>query len=182
MPEGASTLLFEHPSRRIRRRELRVFLEDLAARLAGARAVTCLITTDDRLHAMNRTFRGKDYATDMLSFPADRSLTVAAQNGRLAGPERGASNGRRGWNERGASMGAFQLPLGDLAISLDRAAEQAALLGHSVEEEVRILILHGMLHLAGLDHETDRGEMARTETRWRKRLGLPLGLIERVSA
>jgi len=101
MPEGASTLLFEHPSRRIRRRELRVFLEDLAARLGGG-AVTCLITTDDRLRAMNRKFRGKDYATDVLSFPADRSLTVAAQNGRLAGPERGASNGRRGSNERGA--------------------------------------------------------------------------------
>ena len=52
--------------------------------------------------------------------------------------------------------------------------------GHTPETEVRILMLHGVLHLLGMDHETDRGGMARAEKRWRKRLGLPNGLIERV--
>ncbi len=69
---------------------------------------------------------------------------------------------------------------GEIAISFDRAAEQAAEMGHSVEAELQILMLHGLLHLAGMDHETDRGEMARAERRWRGHLGLPMGLIERV--
>jgi probable rRNA maturation factor len=69
--------------------------------------------------------------------------------------------------------------LGELAISFDRASEQAVLQGHGIEEELRILILHGILHLRGMNHETDRGEMARAERAWRKRLGLPAGLIER---
>lgn len=71
---------------------------------------------------------------------------------------------------------------GEIAISFDRAAAQAAERGHSVEEELRILMLHATLHLTGMDHETDSGEMARAEQRWRKRLGLPAGLIERARA
>ena len=71
---------------------------------------------------------------------------------------------------------------GDLAISADRARAQAAGHGHSIDEELRILLLHGALHLAGMDHETDSGEMARAEARWRKRLGLPGGLIERAAS
>jgi probable rRNA maturation factor len=71
---------------------------------------------------------------------------------------------------------------GELAISLDHAAQQAAEYGHSVDEELRILMLHGVLHLAGMDHETDSGQMARAEARWRKRLGLPPGLTERARA
>jgi probable rRNA maturation factor len=69
--------------------------------------------------------------------------------------------------------------LGEMAISFDRASEQAARQGHAVDEELRILILHGVLHLRGMDHESDSGEMARAERAWRKRLGLPSGLIER---
>lgn len=69
--------------------------------------------------------------------------------------------------------------LGEMAISFDRASEQAARQGHGVDEELRILILHGVLHLQGMDHESDSGEMARAERAWRKRLGLPSGLIER---
>lgn len=68
---------------------------------------------------------------------------------------------------------------GELAISIERAADQAAEFGHSVEDEIVILMLHGVLHLVGMDHEEDRGKMARAERKWREKLGLPAGLIER---
>ncbi len=144
MPDPATTLLFQHPSRKIARQPLRRFLNDIAAQIAEGRAITCLITGDAQLHALNRQFRGQDHATDVLSFPD------------AAG--------------------------GELAISLDAAARQATELGHGVVEELQILILHGVLHLTGMDHETDSGEMARVETGWRKRLGLPHGLIERAQS
>jgi probable rRNA maturation factor len=69
--------------------------------------------------------------------------------------------------------------LGDMAISVERAAEQASRHGHATHVELCILMLHGVLHLLGHDHETDNGQMRRLETRWRKSLGLPTGLIER---
>ncbi len=69
--------------------------------------------------------------------------------------------------------------LGEMAISMDRAREQAREQGHAVGTEVKILMLHGLLHLLGMDHERDGGQMARTERRWRERLALPAGLIER---
>lgn len=72
--------------------------------------------------------------------------------------------------------------LGELAISVERAREQAQLLGHTIELEIGILMLHGVLHLLGMDHAKDRGRMARAESRLRKKLGLPAGLIERVRA
>jgi len=106
-------------------------------------AVVCLIAGDDQLRRLNREFRGRDYATDVLSFPGEP---------------------------------------GEMAISFDAAKRQAAEYGHSVAEEIAILMLHGMLHLLGMDHETDGGEMSRAERKWRGRLGLPAGLIERVSA
>ena len=62
-----------------------------------------------------------------------------------------------------------------------RARAQASEYGHSIEDELRILMLHGVLHLKGMDHESDSGEMARAERRWRKKLGLPGGLIERAA-
>ena len=68
---------------------------------------------------------------------------------------------------------------GDIAISAEIAAANAAQLGHSTETELKILILHGLLHLAGYDHETDRGEMQARETKLRRQLKLPVGLIER---
>ncbi len=71
--------------------------------------------------------------------------------------------------------------LGDIAISLARARAQARTYGHSVEDEIRILMLHGVLHLKGMDHESDSGRMARAERSWRRKFGLPNGLIERVA-
>jgi probable rRNA maturation factor len=70
--------------------------------------------------------------------------------------------------------------LGDIAISFPRARAQARAFGHDTGQEIQILMLHGLLHLLGMDHATDGGRMARAEKRWRARLGLPTGLIERV--
>ena len=69
--------------------------------------------------------------------------------------------------------------LGEVAISLDRAKEQAREHGHTALDEVQVLMLHGVLHLMGMDHEQDGGRMERAEMRWRSRLGLPKSLIER---
>jgi probable rRNA maturation factor len=68
---------------------------------------------------------------------------------------------------------------GDIAISLDIAVRNARLLGHPIADEIRILMLHGILHLAGYDHENDKGEMAKKELLLRRRLALPTSLIER---
>jgi probable rRNA maturation factor len=111
--------------------------------------VDVLLTTDAEIRRLNRTFRGKNKATDVLSFPAPREIA--------------------------------QEHAGDLAISLDTAAQQAESFGHSLDAEVRILLLHGLLHLAGMDHEIDRGEMAKRESELRKELKLPVTLIERAS-
>ena len=108
-----------------------------------------MLTTDDGIRMLNRRFRKKNKATDVLSFPVD-------------GPSSGLA--------------------GDLAISVETAARQAAEHGHALRVELRVLMLHGLLHLAGYDHETDQGEMAKKESRLRAKLKLPLGLIERVEA
>ena len=68
---------------------------------------------------------------------------------------------------------------GDIAISADIARQNARRLGHSAAQEIKILVLHGVLHLAGYDHERDDGAMAGKEAQLRRSLGLPLGLIER---
>jgi len=71
---------------------------------------------------------------------------------------------------------------GDLAISIETAARQAKAYGHTLRDEVRILILHGLLHLSGEDHETDNGEMAAREANLRRKLRLPTTLIERTTS
>ncbi len=162
-PDHPSLLLFRHSSRRVLRAPLRDFLARTVERIAPGRAVTCLITTDTELRRLNQRFRGKNYPTDVLSFPASSPGPGPLPDGRCS--------------TRAAEQHALEL--GELAISFDRASEQAVQQGHGIEEELRILILHGILHLRGMNHETDRGEMARAERAWRKRLGLPAGLIER---
>jgi probable rRNA maturation factor len=70
---------------------------------------------------------------------------------------------------------------GDIAISREIAAANARKLGHTLTTELKVLILHGLLHLAGYDHESDNGEMTTRESKLRRQLGLPLGLIERTT-
>ena len=122
-----------------------------AQRAVGLSGEVDVLLADDRtLRRLNGMFRGKDKATDVLSFPA-----AAEFNG---------------------------LHAGDLAISLETAGRQAREHGHSLRDEVRVLLLHGLLHLSGMDHEADRGEMAAREAELRTRLRLPSGLIARVEA
>jgi probable rRNA maturation factor len=157
-------LLIRGRSRRARlvsRGALREFLDQVTRRVARGRGVVCLITNDGELRRLNRQFLRKDYATDVLSFPAGD----------------GVADGRDS-----RALHSVSPQLGEIAISIERAAAQAKEHGHSLADELRILMLHGVLHLAGFDHETDSGKMRDTETRWRKRFGLPLGLIERETA
>lgn len=130
------------------RRGLEAFLAGArkAAGLAGS--ISVLLADDEEIRRLNREFRGKDKATDVLSFPA------------------------------GDAPGRTKVA-GDLAISVETAAREAETLGHSLETELRVLLLHGVLHLAGYDHETDTGEMKRKENALRKKLGLAEGLISR---
>jgi len=102
-------------------------------------SATIAFVSDAKIRELNRTFRGIDKATDVLSFP---------------------------------SGDADQLNLGDIAISIQTAVVQARQNSLTVEQELSQLILHGLLHLCGYDHETDKGEMNRLELRLRRDLGL----------
>jgi probable rRNA maturation factor len=124
------------------------FLKSAQAAVGLEGEVEVLLAGDRTLRRLNREYRGKDKATDVLSFPALEEL--AGEHG------------------------------GDLAISLDTAKRQAEEHGHTLRDEVRVLLLHGLLHLSGMDHETDRGEMAEREGVLRTKLRLPNGLIARV--
>ena len=135
----------------------------LARFLSRARAaagldgeVHVLLADDATLKRLNKAFRGKNVATDVLSFPAAVTTVFFGDP-----------------NEPELA--------GDLAISLEMAARHAKRFGHSLRDEVRVLLLHGLLHLAGFDHEVDAGEMAAREFELRQKLKLPTSLIARAS-
>ena len=120
---------------------------DLAARAieairSGREAVTIVFVSDSAIRKLNKQFRDTDRVTDVLSFPAE--------------PEHFEN----------------QSSLGEIVISTDRAAAQAKANGLSLQNEIEQLILHGLLHLCGYDHETDNGEMNRLELKLRKKLGI----------
>jgi probable rRNA maturation factor len=123
------------------------------ARVRGE--VSVALVSDRRVRALNREYRSSDYATDVLSFPVDASLPLVRSDGPF---------------------------LGDIVIAAGMAKRQALAAGHSERTEVRILALHGLLHLIGYDHEQDHGAMARVERRLRQKGGLREGLIERARA
>ena len=138
------------------------------ARVAPSRArgeVAIALVSDARMRRLNRTYRRKDYATDVLSFPADRAPV----------PWPAGS---------GAPHAASRTPhraVGDLVIATGIARRQAREAGHSYQTELRVLALHGLLHLLGYDHEdpNDRGRMKRVEATLRRKGGLKAGLIGR---
>ncbi|HET9742091.1 MAG TPA: rRNA maturation RNase YbeY [Terriglobales bacterium] len=139
----------DHCGRLIPKSELSHFLRLAQAQIGVRGEVNVRIASNEEIRRLNRQFRRKDKATDVLSFPVD-PLVVG---------------------EKAIA--------GDIAISAEIAQSNAESLGHSFEAELKILILHGLLHLAGFDHEQDDGEMQARERLLREKLKLPVGLIER---
>jgi probable rRNA maturation factor len=133
----SSEIVLQNPNRypEAGARRLRPWLSSLLAAVAPETGTLGVRFASDReLRRINRSFRGKDYATDVLSFPGDPA----------------------------------GIHLGDILISVPTARRQAAAAGHSGEQELRILLLHGVLHCLGYDHETDSGQMERLERRLRR--------------
>jgi|SRR5882724_5664777 len=114
----------------------------------SAREVTVCFVGDREIARLNRRFRGKPKPTDVLSFPA------------------------KGSSANGFSIESEETALGDIAISPRAARRNAKRFGRTLDEELRVLILHGVLHLAGYDHEVDDGQMERIESRLRRKLGV----------
>ena len=135
---------------RLRAPGLAAWLSRVAPR-AAAGDVTVAIVPDARVRTLNRTYRAKDKATDVLSFPGPKSVVPSPKS----------------------------VFLGDVVIARGVARRQARDAGHPESTEWRVLALHGLLHLLGYDHETDNGRMARVEARLRRAGGLSNGLIER---
>jgi len=146
-----------------RGRPLRLALGGWLTRVAPASArgvVNIAVISDSKVRALNRQYRGRDYATDVLSFAADRTA----------------------WNALRVAVGAVAAGsplLGDIVIARGVARRQARRAGHAEGTELRLLALHGLLHLLGYDHERDRGTMARLERRLSRKGGLTPGLTER---
>jgi probable rRNA maturation factor len=131
--------------RKINAKEWRAFGEDaLGAIQTNKTDVTIAFVSDEAIRKLNRQFRGKNYPTDVLSFPSAAEAFETENRSHL----------------------------GEVVISTQRATAQAKENGLSFSTEIRQLILHGMLHLCGYDHETDKGEMNRLELRLRKKLGI----------
>jgi probable rRNA maturation factor len=161
-----------------RQRRVRVSISSLEKFLAAARkrlrlaprSLTVALVTDAQIRTWNRAYRGKNRPTDVLSFPADvsRAEPATTRKHRQSSPARGT---------RATRLPAFRTAsaskyLGDIAIAPAVARRNAQRFGRAFDHEVRILILHGILHLLGYDHETDTGQMDRRENRLRRDLGL----------
>jgi len=128
---------------------------------AGARgAVSIALVSDARVRSLNKQYRGHDYATDVLSFPAESSSPPQIPR---------------------TKSSSAQSVLGDIVIARGVMRRQARAARHSELTELRLLSLHGLLHLLGYDHETDGGRMRRVERRLRRKGGLAEGLIERAA-
>ena len=141
------------------------------SRVAPTRArgtVSVAIVSDARVRALNRQYRRIDHPTDVLSFPAVTWPRSTPRSQRSAPKAFTASSA--------SSAAKF---LGDIVIARGVARRQARDAGHSEATEMKVLALHGLLHLLGYDHERDNGAMARLERRLRRKGGLREGLIER---
>jgi probable rRNA maturation factor len=149
-------ILNRQRSVRLSKRALELFLQRVERELGlGEAHVTVCLVSDAEIAGMNKAFRKKLGPTDVLSFPANAGA-------------RSKSSRRMKPKVRHAE----EKFLGDIAIAPGVARRNARIYGRTLPVEMKILILHGVLHLLGYDHETDRGEMERTEKKLRRRLGL----------
>ena len=147
---------------RVAQRPLGQFLARVQQELGITEAdVTICLVSDAEIARMNQVFRKKKGPTDVLSFPAIER--------RKAAPLRRKRSQRENQTKRSVQTRYF---LGDVAISPSTARRNAKKLGRTLPSELQILTLHGVLHLLGYDHETDRGEMDSVEERLRRKLGL----------
>jgi probable rRNA maturation factor len=155
-----------------RQRLVRVPIRDLQrffaramseVRLPSDAASVCLVT-NGQIAKWNAAYRGKPKPTDVLSFPVKGAPREGAAPGRKRKPARAPSSRTGGF--------ADSAYLGDIAIAPAVARQNARLYRRSLSQEIRILILHGILHLMGYDHETDSGQMERRERRLRRALGI----------
>jgi probable rRNA maturation factor len=148
-------------------RDLDKFLTRAQRRLRLSKdALTVCLVSDAEISRWNRAYRGKNSPTDVLSFPTNASASKAKRDVKRSIRKRVAF---------AASASAANEPknyLGDIAIAPAVAKQNARRFGRTFADEMRILILHGILHLMGYDHETDEGQMDRRETRLRRELRL----------
>ena len=126
-------------------------LEEIAAAMT-TRPVELIIVDNASIRTLNKAHRSKDAPTDVLSFPMESPF---------------------------AENSVFGIPLGSIVISAEYAEEKAKNYGHTVQDELTLLFIHGLLHMLGYDHETDRGEMRTKEHQLIKQWGLPTSLIVR---
>jgi probable rRNA maturation factor len=170
-------LVADERGRRLRAAALTSWLRRVAPAAARGTVSIALVSTT-RIRALNRTYRHKDSATDVLSFPGARP------GGRTDVPEAGHARrlSKTVLKSRDASERIAASVLGDIVIARDVAKRQAREAGHSETTELRVLALHGLLHLLGYDHERDSGTMDRIERRLRRKGGLREGLIERAGS
>jgi probable rRNA maturation factor len=148
----------------------------------GPRSLTVALVTDAQIARWNRAYRGKNRPTDVLSFPTDVSQAEPATTRKHRQPRPARRTRATGHSASSASSGAASRAasasenlreyLGDIAIAPAAARRNAQRFGCAFDHEMRILILHGILHLLGYDHETDSGQMDRRENRLRRDLGL----------
>jgi probable rRNA maturation factor len=126
-------------------------LEEIARSLTN-REIELIITDNEKIQELNREYRHKDKPTDVLSFPLETPFT---------------------------EQSLFDVPLGSIVISADYVREKAKAFSHSEQDELKLLFIHGLLHLMGYDHETDDGEMRQKEREVIEAFGLPSSLIIR---
>jgi probable rRNA maturation factor len=155
LPSKRASMAIENRQKsvRVKMRTLQIFLAKVMRELGlDNESVAVRLLNDTEMARLNGQYRNKRRTTDVLSFPAEE--------------RRRPSSLRSGVRKLRGSF------LGDIAISPVVAGRNARAFGRRLEDELQILTLHGVLHLLGYDHETDRGEMNRVETRLRRRLGI----------
>ncbi len=125
---------------------------DKIAESLSSKEVELIITDDTTMRELNAEYRDKDSITDVLSFPMDAPFT---------------------------EQSIFGMPLGSIIIAESFVKEKAAAFGHTIQDELSLLFIHGMLHLLGFDHEIDDGEMRAREKELIEQFDLPKSLIVR---